>query len=185
MTRPCASPLSLETLVAYWAGDLPQLETDAVDAHVMGCVTCASASERIAVVTEGIRASISPFISARELEALRARGLRVEENPVRPGERAPVLFRRDVDLLIHRLGELDLSRAERVQVRVLSEGTGDVMMESPAVPFEAASGEVLIACQRHFSELPPDVVFEVSVIGAGVTIASAIYVIPHIFEPAL
>jgi hypothetical protein len=183
MTRPCASPLSFETLVAYWAGDLPQLETDAVDAHVMGCPTCTGASERIAVVTEGIRASISPFISARELEALRARGLRVEENPVRPGERAPVLFRRDVDLLIHRLRELDLSGAERVQVRVLSQGTGDVMMESPAVPFDAAGGEVLIACQRHFSELPPDVVFEVSVIEGGVARSSATYLIPHIFEP--
>ena len=53
---------------------------------------------------------------------------------MRPGERAPVLFRRDVDLLIHRLGELDLSRAERVQVRVSSEKTGEVMMESRGRP---------------------------------------------------
>ncbi len=184
MSAPCPTRLSFETLVAYWAGDLPQTETDAVDAHLMGCASCARASERIAHITEGIRAVISPFISARELDALRARGLRVEENPVRPGERAPVLFRRDVDLLIHRLGELDLSRAERVQVRVLSEGTGDLMMESPAVPFDAAAGEVLIACQRHFSELPPDVVFEVSVIEAGIATSSASYIIPHVFEPA-
>jgi hypothetical protein len=184
MSAPCANPLSLETLVAYWASDLPQPETDAVDSHVMGCAACARASERIAVVTEGIRASISPFISARELDALRARGLRVEENPVRPGERAPVLFRRDVDLLLHRLGELDLSRAERVEVKVSSEETGEVMLESPAVPFEAASGEVLIACQRHFSARPHDVVFEVLVIEAGVAKVSATYFVPHIFEPA-
>ena len=135
---------------------------------MIACAACAAAAERIAVITEGIRASISPFIRARELDALRARGLRVEENPVRPGERVPVLFRRDVDLLIHRLRELDLSRAERVQVKVSSEKTGEVMMESPAVPFDAARGEVLIACQRHFSEMPPDVVFEVSVVEAGV-----------------
>ena len=36
---------------------------------------------------------------------------------------------------------------------------------------------MLIACQRHFSELPPDVVFEVSVIEAGVAKASATYVV--------
>jgi hypothetical protein len=107
----------------------------------------------------------------------------VEENPVRPGERAPVLFRRDVDLLLHRLGELDLSRAERVQVRVSSEKTGEVIMESPAVPFETATGEVLIACQRHFSSRPHDVVFEVSVFEAGVAKSSATYFVPHIFEP--
>ena len=93
-----------------------------------------------------------------------------------------MLFRRDVDLLLHRLGELDLSRAERVQVRVSAEKTGEVMMESPAVPFEAATGEVLVACQRHFSEMPPDVVFEVSVIEAGAIKSSATYVVPHIFE---
>jgi hypothetical protein len=181
--RDCASPLSFETLVGYWAGDLPQPDSDAVDAHVIGCAVCAAEAERIAVVTEGIRGAISPFISARELEALRARGFRVEENPVRPGERAPVLFRGDVDLLIHRLGELDLSRAERVQVRVSSEKTGELMIESPAVPFEVDSGEVLIACQRHFGELAHDVVFEVSVIEGGLAKASATYIIPHLFEP--
>ena len=53
---PCAVSLSLETLIAYWAGELPQLETDAVDAHLIGCAICATASERIAAVTEGIRA---------------------------------------------------------------------------------------------------------------------------------
>ncbi len=53
---------------------------------------------------------------------------------MRPGERAPVLFRRDVDLLIHRLGELDLSRAERVQLKVSSEKTGEVMMREPGGP---------------------------------------------------
>jgi hypothetical protein len=184
MNAQCSSPLSFETLVAYWAGDLPQAETDAVDAHVIGCGTCATTSERIAIITEAIRGSISPFITARQLEQLRARGLRVEENPVRPGERAPVVFRRDVDLLVHRLGALDLSRAERVQVRVSSEETGDVMIESAAVPFEAAGGEVLIACQRHFSELPPNVVFEVSVVEAGIAKFSATYIVPHIFEPA-
>jgi anti-sigma factor RsiW len=184
MSRPCTTPLSFETLVAYWAGDLPQPASDAVDAHVIGCERCATASEGIAVITEGIRASISPFITAGELAALRARGLRIDENPVRPGLRAPALFRGDVDLLIHRLGELDLSRAERVQVRVLSEKTGEVMMESPAVPFEAGTGEVLIACQRHFADWPHDVVFQVSVIEAGVVRTSATYIVPHLFERA-
>ena len=43
---------------------------------------------------------------------------------------------------------------------------------------------MLIACQHHFSEMPPDVVFEVSVIEAGVAKATATYVVPHIFEAA-
>jgi len=42
----------------------------------------------------------------------------------------------------------------------------------------------LIACQRHFSVLPHDVVFEVSVIEAGVAKAPTTYFVPHIFESA-
>ena len=184
MSTPCGTPLSFETLVAYWASDLPAAETDAVDLHVFGCAACAAASERIGTITEGIRASISPFISAGQVDRLRAQGLRIEENPVRPGQTAPALFRTGVDLLVHRLGGLDLARADRVRVTVSSESSGEILMESPTVPFEAGAGEVLIACQRHFGDQARVVVFQVSVLEAGVERASETYVIPHIFEPA-
>ena len=52
-----------------------------------------------------------------------------------------------------------------------------------SIPFGAASVEVLIACQRHFSGLPPDFMLEVAVIEAGVARSSATYFIPHMFEP--
>lgn len=184
MNGSCAHPLSFETLVAYWAGELPSDETDAVDAHVMGCAACTRTSERVALITEGIRATISPCISRRALDALRARGLRVEENLVRPGERRPLTFRTDVDLLVHRLGGMDLSHTERVHVRVSVEETGALINENPAAPFDAAAGEVLIACQHHFSALPPNIVFEVSTVAAGASKVAATYTIAHHFEPA-
>jgi hypothetical protein len=182
MSAPCAHPVLFETLVSYWAGDLSADETDAVDAHVMSCAACTRASERVAVITEGIRAAISPFIAASEVATLRARGLRVEENTIRPGQRTPLVFRADVDLLVHRLAGLDLSRAMRVHVRVRDEETGRVLNENPAAPFDAAGGEVLIACQRHFSALPPNILFEVTAIEANGATTSASYLIPHLFE---
>jgi hypothetical protein len=184
MSASCNHPTPFETLVAYWAGDLPAVETDAVDAHVMGCAACAAASERVAVITEGIRATVSPFITARELGALRARGLRIEENAMRPGQRTPVVFRADLDLLIHRLGGLDLARAERVQVTVRVEGSGEVLIQNPTAPFDAAAGEVMIACQRHFSAFPPNIVVEVAAREAGGAETHATYAIPHRFEGA-
>jgi hypothetical protein len=182
MSASCAEPVSFETLVAYWAGDLPPDETDAVDAHVMGCAVCARASEGVALITEGIRATISPFIGAAQLAALRGRGLRIEENTIRPGQRTPLVFRADIDLLVHRLAGLDLSRAERVQVRARDEETGGLINETPAAPFDAAGGAVLIACQRHFRAFPPNIVFEVTAIEAGGVTTSATYTIPHLFE---
>jgi anti-sigma factor RsiW len=175
-------PVGFETLVAYWAGDLPPAETDAVDAHVMSCAACAAASERVAIITEGVRATVSPVITARELGALRARGLRIEENPMRPGQRTPVVFGADLDLLIHRLGGLDLARAERVQVTVRVEDSGEVLLQNPAAPFDAGAGEVIIACQRHFSVFPSNIVVEVAVREPGGSETSATYTIPHRFE---
>jgi Putative zinc-finger len=183
MSNPFVHPLSFETLVAYWAGDLSPEETDAVDAHAMGCATCTTASERVAAITEAIRTALPPVISTRELASLRARGLRVEENRIFPGQRVPVVFRGDLDLLIHRLGGLDLSRAERVHVTASAEETGQILSETPRAPFDAASGEVLIACQRHFAALPPNIVFDVAVIEAGGARASTRYAVPHSFEP--
>ena len=51
-------------------------------------------------------------------------------------------------------------------------------LESPS------AGEVLIACQHHFSALPPNIVFEVSAVEAGATKVLASYTIAHHFEAA-
>ncbi|HEX7668485.1 MAG TPA: hypothetical protein VF395_02825, partial [Polyangiaceae bacterium] len=71
--------------------------------------------------------------------------------------------------------------ATRVRVTVGVESTEDVLMEVPDAPFDVAEG-VLIACQRHFAMMPPDVVFEVRVIEASGAELKATYRIPHVFE---
>jgi hypothetical protein len=54
---PCSRPLSWETLVAYWAHDLPAEEEEAAELHLLGCATCTAESRRVAAVTEGLRAA--------------------------------------------------------------------------------------------------------------------------------
>jgi hypothetical protein len=53
---PCSSPLSWETLVAYWAHDPPADEEEAAELHLLGSATCTAESRRVAAVTEGLRA---------------------------------------------------------------------------------------------------------------------------------
>jgi hypothetical protein len=57
------------------------------------------------------------------------------------------------------------------------------MLEEPFAPFDRERGEVLVACQQHFAELPPDVVFDVRVIPRGGPPARDVrYVVPHLFQ---
>ena len=182
MKPDCLTPLSWETLVDYWSSDAVAAETDRIDEHLMGCDTCSATSARVAAICDAVREMIPPFVAADQLVALRARGLRVRENRVVPGERRAVVFTGDIDLLIHRLAGLDLRGAESVGVTVSVEETGDVLLADPRVPFDSDAGEVLVACQRHFAAFPPNITFEVRARAATGAEQVARYVIPHRFE---
>jgi Putative zinc-finger len=181
MSAPCAHPLPWEDLVGYWADDLDPAGIDRVEEHLMGCGACTAILARVAAIAGAVSALIPPLVSAGQLAELRARGLRIVENPMSPGEHRAVVFGREIDLLVHRLGGLDLENAESVRVTVSSEGTGQVFTDEPNAPFDRGSGEVLVACQRHFSVLPPDIVFEVRARGPAGEGPAARYTVPHTF----
>jgi hypothetical protein len=171
-----------EEIVAYWANDLPAAELDRLDEHFMGCAACSEASARVAVLVNAMRTIIPPFIDHAALEALRARGYRIKENFLRPDDRRPAVFEAAIDLLIHKLAGLDLASATRVALVMTVEETGDVFLDEPSVPFDRASGEILIACQQHFASFPPNIVVQVHVHGAAGAESVARYPIPHVFE---
>lgn len=178
MTCPTAIPWA--DLVRYWAADLPTQEAERLEEHLMGCATCTAESARVAAVVTALGAVVPPVVSRAALDRLRARGLRVHENVFTPGRQA-VTFPRDVDLLIHRLTGLDLSAAVRVRVAVRRESTRELFAEEPNAPFDVREG-VMIACQKHFAELPPDILVEVSAIDAAGVERTAAYSLPHRFE---
>jgi len=182
----CQGPLAWGTLVDYWAGDLPPAEADRVEEHLFGCAGCAEVAARVASVTETLRAVLPPAVSRARLDALRASGIRLRENVFSPGERRAVLFEHDADLLIHRLGGLDLTGADHVSLRIVVESTGEQLAELDAVPFERGEGAVLIACQRHFASLPADTRFELAIHASGIpsAVTRAEYTVIHQFPPA-
>lgn len=182
---PCSAPLTWEALVDYWAGDVGADVVDATDDHLMGCGRCSALSARVSTVTEGMREMIPPVIDHTRLVALHARGLVIAENVILPDERHTATFAADTDLLVHRLGGLDLQGALRVGVAIVVEESGAVLLTVPSVPFDRAKGEVLIACQRHFQAFPPNIVVEVDVYTSeqGGSDRHARYPIPHVFEP--
>jgi len=181
MSARCQSPIAFETLVAYWAGDLASVESDRVEEHVMGCALCTAASARVAAIAEAVRAQIPPVVSREAVNKLRARGIRIVENPMRPGERKQAVFLANIDVLLHQLGGLDLSSATRVGVTVSVEETGAVIFQTDDAPFDREAGEVLIACQRHFRAFPPNIVIGVRSRDDSGNESLAVYTIPHVF----
>lgn len=181
MSTPCTSPIPWEVLVEYWAKETPLGELDALELHLMSCAECSASSARVAAITETIRAFIPHVIDGARLADLRAKGLRILENPVRRDERREVYFPPDVDLLIHRLGGLDLRDARAVRLRVLREATGETMVDVGDVPFDRDRGELLVACQQHYSVFPRDVLFEVSTHRRSGAVELVRYSVPHRF----
>lgn len=178
----CREPVPSETLVAYWADDLPPSEVDRVDEHLMGCAACTATSERIARIARAIREAIPPMVSAAKVEALRARGVRIRENVVQSTERRVVFFGKSDEIVLHRLVGLDLSDVERVGVKVIVEGTDQVLLTEPEAPFEPDAGEILVACQRHFAGYPPNIVFEVRARTRSGEERVTSFAVPHVFE---
>jgi hypothetical protein len=179
---PCQAPIPWDALVDYWAKETSPGDLDALELHLMSCAACSETSARVAAISEALRGMIPAVIDRAKLADLRARGLKIVENPVRRGERREILFPRGVDIVLHRLGGLDLKDARAVRMRVLREGTGDTLLDLEDVPFDRDRGELLVACQQHFSEFPHDVLFEVVAQQRSGAIEQVRYPVPHRFE---
>lgn len=177
----CPTPVSWEQLVDYWAGELAGDVEAALEEHLFACPPCAAASAGVAALTEALRTEIATLLTAEAVDRLRARGLRIAENRMRPDERRQVSFPADVDLLIHRLGGLDLSRAVRVGFSMRIEATDRVVVEIDDAPFDRQAGEVLVACQHHFDVFPPDTVARVTARDEHGAETVAEYTILHLF----
>jgi len=177
----CASPIAWATLVDYWAGDLDDAETARIDEHLFGCGACTAESARVAAVAQALRAAVPMVLLRSGVDRLRARGAQVRENGFAPGDRREVEFASDAELLIHRLGGLNLAGAERVDLRITAESTGAVISTVDGVPFDPAEGAVFVACQRHYVDLPHDTVMSLSIHAAGAPPRTATYTILHRF----
>ena len=180
MSHVCDKPIAWDALVDYWAGDLTSAESDGVEEQLFACAGCTKAAERVARIAHTLKGAIPPVVSAEEAAALRARGLRVADNEFLPNVRKEAVFTKDLDVLLHRLRGLDLVNAERVEVAVKVESTGDTIFEEMFAPFDRDRGEVLVACQRHFVAYPPDIVFDVRVHRAKADATVQRFIVPHV-----
>ncbi len=174
----CGSPLSWETLVDWWAGDLEEARASEVEEHLLGCEACSGVAGRVAATAEALRTMVPPVVGPERLEGLARAGVRILENPVAPGQTSDFHFPRNADLAVHVLGGLVIAPGARVEVTLRSLATGHVLGHVEDAPFDARRGAVYLACQRDYAQLDHDLVAEVRV---GKDQPAAEYTILHHF----
>ena len=161
MTTACSHGVTAESWIDFFSGDLDEETGERLEQLLFECTHCAAEAERWGAVAGSAEVAIPPVISSEVLRALQSRGERMTENVMQPGEDGRAFFPEGGRLLIHRLQGLALAGADRVNL-ALSDSTGTPLVRFEDVPFDSDTGEVIVACQRHFGEsFPADIVFEV------------------------
>ena len=180
----CREPIDHETLTAYWLGELPAAEYDAVESHYLGCAHCTGRLELVAAVAGGVRAAVASgrlSLAATEgfVDALRRTGLRVREYALGPGDSVNCTIRADDDLLVSRL-RAPLDGVTRVDV-VMQLGDGPPEPRVTDVPFDAGRGEVLLMPSAAWLRTMPRFVTRTTLIGVGAAGESVLgeYVFNH------
>lgn len=175
---PC---LSIEALRCYFAGDLAEEEALRLEDHVFECGACARLFEREGAMSLALRAQIPPVITHYRLAALERAGLAVKKAVIAPGPTVDVTFSADLALLINALS-VNADDADRLDLTI-TDGSGQTIAEVPAIPYDRGSGEVLIACQRHYEEaFPPLVRFELTAVKGNERRSVGSYAVNHLWE---
>jgi len=91
MSNACSTPLSVETLVAYWFGELDEAKATGVEQHYFACPACTARLEGITrlgdAVIELVRhGGVSASVTRKLVDVGIARGLRVRTYRVEPGQ---------------------------------------------------------------------------------------------------
>jgi hypothetical protein len=139
----------LETLIAYWVGELDVAGEAAVEEHFFACASCARRLDQLAALASGIRAAVRngavrAFVTRPVVEHLKGLGMRLREYRVGPGERVACTLGADDDGVVsHLRARLDgVARVDALES--LDVGDGRIQhWRLEDVPFDAADGEVV------------------------------------------
>lgn len=143
---------SLEIVAAWVLGEGESADVEGFEEHYFACDVCLERVERLQRTVELLRANLPALLTPerrRELEALRPRMPAIQ---VSPGERGRIRLGplSEVGVFLMRA---PLERATRVDFEA-RDANGAPLFAYEDVPFDAARGEVVLACQAHYRALP-------------------------------
>jgi hypothetical protein len=183
VTAVCLNPITDETVVDYWSGDLPAAQSDALEEHVFSCPSCASRLEAVASMARGISAlarqdRVSGIIGRATLNQLQRDGVRVRIYALAPGDVVPCAVFPDDDLVVTSIrGDFGGLDAVTLSVTGSTPLSGLVLED---IPVSAADGELLWAAPGGLIRQMPTSRVTLTLTGGGRRIGE--YVLDHTAE---
>ena len=163
MTAHGCERLALADLTDYAAGELPEAEAAAIEAHLFSCTDCSARAAELDALVRAIgpavrSAEIGGFVTDAVLNRLAREGVRVRAYALSPGAVVPCAVWEDDELMALRLrGDFgsasEFTLAQRVAGTEVSRTTGDVAV--------SAHGEIIYAIPATWVRQLPVVDVEV------------------------
>jgi anti-sigma factor RsiW len=147
MSMTGCEQVGVAELTDYTAGNLPDAEAAALEAHLFACAACATRAAEIDALMRAIgpaarSAEVGGFVTDAVLNQLARDGVRVRTFVLTPGDVVPCAVWDDDQLLALRL-RADLGGATRVTVSQHVAGEEVVRTTSEVAP--GAAGEIVFA----------------------------------------
>ncbi len=142
----CQSPLTWETLLAYWLGELDADAAAQAEEHYLGCAQCSQRLEQLAAMADGVRtlarnSGVNMVVEDRFVRRLRDEGRNVREYRLPLNGSVNCTITPEDDFVIGRL-EAPLAGVQRIDM-VMNYDFLENEMRQEDVPFVAASGAVV------------------------------------------
>jgi hypothetical protein len=134
----------LATLLSYWLGELDEPREAAIEQHYLGCGVCSARLADVETLADGVRRAFASghlpaVLTPAFVERMRAEGLRLREYRVPCNGSVNCSVAVEDQVLVSRL-QAPLEGVGRVDALI-----GEARVRLEDIPFDAASGEVVLA----------------------------------------
>ncbi|MGB7542978.1 MAG: zf-HC2 domain-containing protein [Burkholderiales bacterium] len=153
----CKTPIEFSALIEYWLDELDEAAEARIDEHLLGCGECSERLDEIIALAGGIRTafaqgSVRAFLTVTFAKRLAERGVRVREYRVPRNGSVNCTVAPEDEVMIGRL-EAPLAGVSRLDAISYPPATAPEVFRD--IPFDAASGEVVLAPKiENFRAMP-------------------------------
>lgn len=172
---------ALELIAAWVLGELPAAESEQLEEHFFACDVCTSNVRRVERLVAQLAVALPPVLTPERRQALSARHPQMPVIDVAPDQRATIRLGGAQPVGVWVM-HAPLDAVTRVDLEAWAGGA--LLFALADVPFDAARGEVVLACQAHYSALPggPELHVRLTAAGPGGERPVGEYILDHEFE---